>query len=67
MKLLLIEDDSLLAESLKDNGYQVDLGASLRAAEAHSTTEIYALVIMDLGPSRWLGSRPAQAVTRVGS
>ena len=49
MKLLLIEDDNLLAESLKDNGYRVDLGASLRAAEADSTTEIYALVIMDLG------------------
>lgn len=53
MKLLLLEDDDLLAESLaeslKDNGYRVDLAASLRDAEALSTTETYALAIMDLG------------------
>ena len=38
MKLLLLEDDDLLAESLaeslKDNGYLVDLAASLKAAKS---------------------------------
>lgn len=53
MKLLLLEDDDLLAESLaeslKDNGYRVDLATSLRAAEAFTATETYELAIMDLG------------------
>jgi DNA-binding response OmpR family regulator len=43
MKLLLLEDDDLLAESLaeslKDNGYLVDLAASLKAAKSLMATE----------------------------
>lgn len=53
MRLLLLEDDDLLAESLieglKDNGYRVDLATSLEVAKALMKTEDYALVILDLG------------------
>lgn len=53
MKLLFLEDDDLLAESLieslKDNGYRVDLAASLTVARSLMKTEDYALVILDLG------------------
>ncbi|MCA1770697.1 MAG: response regulator transcription factor [Halomonas sp.] len=53
MKLLLLEDDDLLAESLaeslEDNGYRVDLATSLRVARSVMRTEDYALVILDLG------------------
>ena len=53
MKLLLLEDDDLLAdslaESLKDNGYRVDLAASLKVARYLMATEHYELVILDLG------------------
>lgn len=53
MKLLLLEDDDLLAESLieglKDNGYRVDLATSIEVARSLMKTEDYALVILDLG------------------
>ena len=53
MKLLLLEDDDLLAESLaeslKDNGYRVDLASSLKAAKSLMATEHYVLAILDLG------------------
>ncbi|WP_404374576.1 response regulator [Vreelandella aquamarina] len=53
MKLLLLEDDDLLAESLaeslKDNGYLVDVAASVKAAESFMATEEYELVILDIG------------------
>ncbi|MDT0590741.1 response regulator transcription factor [Halomonas sp. PAR8] len=53
MKLLLLEDDDLLAdslaESLKDNGYRVDLAASLKVARYLMATEHYELAILDLG------------------
>jgi DNA-binding response OmpR family regulator len=53
MKLLLLEDDDLLAESLaeslKDNGYLVDLAASLKAVKSLMATEHYELAILDLG------------------
>ncbi|WP_346796792.1 response regulator transcription factor [Halomonas sp. Bachu 37] len=53
MKLLLLEDDDLLAESLaeslKDNGYLVDLAASVRAAKSLMATEKYELAIIDIG------------------
>lgn len=53
MKLLLLEDDDLLAESLaeslKDNGYRTDLATSLGAARSLMATETYALAILDLG------------------
>ena len=52
MKLLLLEDDDLLAESLaeslKDNGYLVDLAASLKAAKSLMATEHYELAILDV-------------------
>ncbi|MDR9438718.1 MAG: response regulator transcription factor [Halomonas sp.] len=53
MKLLLLEDDDLLAESLvdclKDNGYRVDLATSLKVARSLMATEHYELAILDLG------------------
>ena len=53
MKLLLLEDDDLLAESLaeslKDNGYLVDVAASVQAAASFMATEEYVLAIVDLG------------------
>ncbi|MCE8032609.1 response regulator transcription factor [Billgrantia tianxiuensis] len=53
MKLLLLEDDDLLAESLsetlEDNGYRVDSAATVYAAESLMATEDYALAILDLG------------------
>ena len=53
MKLLLLEDDDLLAESLaeslKENGYLVDLAASLKAAKSLMATEDYELAILDVG------------------
>lgn len=53
MKLLLLEDDDLLAESLaeslKDNGYLVDVAVSVKAATSFMATEEYALAILDLG------------------
>jgi DNA-binding response OmpR family regulator len=53
MKLLLLEDDDLLAESLaeslKDSGYLVDLAASLSAARSLMATEHYELAILDIG------------------
>jgi DNA-binding response OmpR family regulator len=43
MKLLLLEDDDLLAESLveclKDSGYRVDLATSLKVARSLMSTE----------------------------
>ncbi|QNI04477.1 response regulator transcription factor [Halomonas sp. SH5A2] len=53
MKLLLLEDDDLLAESLaeslKDNGYLVDVAASVKAATSLMATEQYELAIIDIG------------------
>lgn len=53
MRLLLLEDDDLLAESLseslKDNGYQVDLATSLSVARRFMVSEDYVLAILDLG------------------
>lgn len=53
MKLLLLEDDDLLAESLAetlgDDGYSVDSATSIRVAESLMATEEYALAIVDLG------------------
>ncbi|MFC3282321.1 response regulator transcription factor [Litchfieldella rifensis] len=53
MKLLLLEDDDLLAESLaetlEDDGYRVDSATSIRVAESLMATEDYALAILDLG------------------
>lgn len=53
MKLLLLEDDDLLAESLveclRDNGYRTDLATSLHVARSLMATEHYELAILDLG------------------
>jgi len=53
MKLLLLEDDDLLAESLseslKDNGYLIDVAASIKAATSLSETECYELAVIDIG------------------
>ncbi|GEN23318.1 DNA-binding response regulator [Halomonas cupida] len=53
MKLLLLEDDELLAESLADsltgNGYRLDLAGSLKVARALMASEHYELAILDLG------------------
>jgi two-component system OmpR family response regulator len=53
MKLLLLEDDDLLAESLaeslKDNGYLVDLAASLKGPMALRAPANYELAIFCVG------------------
>ncbi|MBB3140302.1 response regulator [Halomonas organivorans] len=53
MKLLLLEDDDLLSESLaetlSDQGYRVDTATHLRVADSLMQLEDYALVILDLG------------------
>ena len=53
MRLLLVEDDDLLAESLaetlEDEGYRVDVSARMREAESLMASEEYSLVILDLG------------------
>ena len=53
MKLLLLEDDDLLAESLAetlgDEGYRVDTATRIRVAVSLMQTEEYVLVILDLG------------------
>ncbi|SDL48176.1 DNA-binding response regulator, OmpR family, contains REC and winged-helix (wHTH) domain [Modicisalibacter muralis] len=53
MRLLLVEDDDLLAESLaetlEDEGYRVDIAARVRDARSLMASEDYSLVILDLG------------------
>ncbi|MCG7601851.1 response regulator transcription factor [Halomonas sp. McH1-25] len=53
MRLLLVEDDDLLAESLsetlEDEGYRVDVSARMREAVSLMASEEYSLVILDLG------------------
>ncbi|ATJ83313.1 response regulator [Halomonas beimenensis] len=53
MKLLLLEDDDLLgeslAETLSDEGYRVDTATRLRVADSLMQTEEYGLVILDIG------------------
>ena len=53
MRLLLVEDDDLLAESLaealEDQGYRIDITARVREANALMASEDYGLVILDLG------------------
>ncbi|MCM5705812.1 response regulator transcription factor [Salinicola sp. LHM] len=53
MRILLVEDDELLAESLAelldDAGYRTDISPSSRSASALSASEEYTLVILDLG------------------
>ncbi|TDX22556.1 DNA-binding response OmpR family regulator [Modicisalibacter xianhensis] len=53
MRLLLVEDDDLLADSLaealEDAGYRVDATALVREAEKLMAREDYSLVILDLG------------------
>ncbi|WP_295035919.1 response regulator [Salinicola sp.] len=53
MKVLLVEDDELLAESLAelldDAGYRTDIAPSMRLAAALWASEDYTLVILDLG------------------
>ncbi len=62
MKLLLLEDDDLLAESLieclEDNGYRVDLATSLQEARSLMATEDYVLAILDLGLPDGCGLEP---------
>jgi len=56
MRLLLVEDDSMIGESirrgLRDEGYTVDWVQDGRAAEVAIETEPYALVLLDLGLPR---------------
>ncbi|XKE44171.1 response regulator transcription factor [Halomonas organivorans] len=53
MKLLLLEDDDLLgeslAETLSDEGYRVDTATRLRVADSLMQTEEYGLIILDIG------------------
>ena len=53
MKLLLVEDDALLSESLaeclEEAGYSTDIAATVQTARALVNTEPYSLAILDLG------------------
>lgn len=53
MRVLLVEDDELLAESLAERldeaGYRTDTACDMKTAAAFFRTEAYALVILDLG------------------
>ena len=53
MRLLLVEDDVLLAESLsealEDEGYRVDIAGRVHEASALMSSETYSIVILDLG------------------
>lgn len=53
MKLLLVEDDALLSESLaeclEEAGYSTDMAATVQTARALVNTEPYSLAILDLG------------------
>nr|WP_298379445.1 response regulator transcription factor [uncultured Halomonas sp.] len=53
MRLLLVEDDDLLADSLsealEDEGYRVDVAGLVREADALMNSEEYSLAILDLG------------------
>ncbi len=53
MKLLLVEDDELLgdslAERLDEEGYRVDVATQCRDAEALIASEDYAAILLDLG------------------
>lgn len=53
MRILLVEDDDLLADSLsevlEDEGYRVDVAGLVREAQALMASEEYSLVILDLG------------------
>lgn len=53
MRLLLVEDDELLAgslaEALEDQGYRVDIARCIRDADVLMASEDYNLVILDLG------------------
>jgi len=53
MRLLFLEDDDLLAESLaeslKDNGYLVDVADSIKAATSLAATECYEVAVIDIG------------------
>jgi len=56
MRLLLVEDDSMIGKGirrgLRDEGYTVDWVQDGRAAEVVIETEPYALVLLDLGLPR---------------
>ena len=56
MRLLLVEDDSMIGESIRkglhDEGYTVDWVQDGRAAEIAIESEPYALVLLDLGLPR---------------
>lgn len=56
MRLLVVEDDSMIAEALckglRQEGYTVDWVRDGRAAESAISTEPYALVVLDLGLPR---------------
>ena len=53
MRLLLVEDEleiqGFLKQSLTDAGYQVEVAADGRSAERFATSELYDVLIVDLG------------------
>jgi two-component system response regulator QseB len=70
MRLLLVEDDAMIGESvragLRQDGYAVDWVNDGRAAEAAIRAERYALVLLDLGLPRKDGFAVLEDLRRSG-
>ena len=71
MRLLLVEDDAMIGESiragLRQDGHAVDWVTDGRAAEAAIRTEPYAMVLLDLGLPRKDGYAVLEDLRRSGN
>ena len=71
MRLLLVEDDAMIGESiragLRQDGHAVDWVTDGRAAEAAIRTEPYAMVLLDLGLPRKDGYAVLEDLRRGGN
>ena len=70
MRLLLVEDDAMVGESirqgLRQDGFTVDWVRDGRAAELALTNEVYDLMLLDLGLPRKEGLDVLQSLRRKG-
>jgi two-component system response regulator QseB len=70
MRLLLVEDDAMIAETVLDamrrTGYAIDWAADGRAAELSLANGVYDLVLLDLGLPRQDGIAVLSAYRKAG-